>query len=95
MKLRDAALATKHKHFYSQEIFEDHLPTHEYIQQFNGLSDRELAITTDNADLNWAAHDDDIERHAASRQLEHLDFLNIHFIGSMLALSSHEGILKE
>ena len=52
MKPRDAALATKHKHFYSQEILEDHLPTHEYIQQFNGLSDRELAITTDNADLN-------------------------------------------
>ena len=95
MKLRDAALATKHEHFSSQEIFEDYLPTHEYIQQVNGLSDREPAITTGNTDFNWAAHDDDIEKHAASKQLEHLEFLNIHFFGSMLAQSSHECILKE
>ena len=52
MKLRDAALATKHEHFSSQEILEDYLPTHEYIQQVNGLSDREPAITTDNTDFN-------------------------------------------
>ena len=52
MKLRDAALATKHEHFSSQEIFEDYLPTHEYIQQVNGLSDREPAITTGNTDFN-------------------------------------------